>query len=279
MLSGVVLWVAFAAGCGNELRTPAGGGWVSVSVGDGTACAAHADGHTECFGRNQRDWVTVAARDWVEVAHDHAVCGIDHLGHAACHDTAGSRHARPMGEDVVQVVTYGGSPGFSCIVRVDGAVACSGIDLDTDDLSGSTSLAVSMTDLCGLADGRARCLSLLDPPTESTEGRNVFLAGPWSEFDAGRSVLCGVTPEGEVRCDADLALPGTLHALAMNPDQVGVACALDDDDRPVCTGSHGDEEVPDVALRTLSVGAYHACGITQGDGSLVCWNWAVPPYR
>jgi hypothetical protein len=269
--------------CRPALHPPSGGGWVYVSTGFNLGCAAHRDGRVVCWGRTQVDEPELGplgARGWrqLDVGASEEVCGVDDAGLVTCDDLLGEvGPSTPFEGGSRQVVIEG---RLVCRLGVDGVVACQGTPglggespvaaEALEVVSGSVSLTLSETTLCGLsAEGQGRCVRVdggVDEVAPAT-----FLAGPWTGLSAGPEVVCGTTMDGQVSCSGDAGLVGAAWVVELSAVQPGVGCVLRPNGRPVCVGGPRQDDVPDVALSQVSVGGLDVCGITEGAGELVCW--------
>jgi hypothetical protein len=163
------------------LRPPGGGGWDAVGTASGFACAAHQSGRVECWGRTQYDEPRLGSLGplrWstLDVGESDEVCGVDDAGLVTCVDLLGEvGPSTPFEGGSRQVVIEG---RLVCRLGVDGAVACEGTSAlggespvaptTLEVLSGSVSLTLSETTLCGLsAEGQGRCVRRTCSPSDN----------------------------------------------------------------------------------------------------------------
>ena len=173
----------------------------------------------------------------------------------------------------------------SCGIHADGGlVECWGHDpggVNTGEKTGfptaliATSLDCKISTTCAISaeDGSVSCWGW------SGEGTMV---PPEGEFESVHCEwgCCAIDPEGEAACwqtehaEEDFFSGERWVDLGIMHDQ---ACGVREDGEVICSrdyyGSpdHPMAEVPDVAFKRISVGTYHACGITESD-ALECWG-------
>jgi hypothetical protein len=206
------------------------------------------------------------------VGSSRSVCGLDGAGVATCVRDLSSPFLERVSADASSVST---EQGDWCWATRDGEVSCDGWRpwVDVDALAGSVSVQLVSLQACGLdGNGAGRCARRgIDDEALPDPG---WLAGPWRELASGDNEVCGVRVDGQVRCSGETSLPDGLHGLSMSVWEDGVACGLDDDGHAQCVGGNVDEQVPDVAFSSLSIGISNVCGVTAPAGELLCWEWA-----
>jgi hypothetical protein len=233
--------------------SPPSGTFTSVAVGRDHMCGVHTDGTVGCSA-SHFCWESFC------------------LGIRSCCDQA----APPSGTFSSVCVGNGGSNGFSCGVRTDGALACwgqqpailSGVPSGT-----ASSVACGATFACALTTaGAISCWGT--PPAGLPTGTFTALA-------AGENDVCGLKTDGTIACSTGITPPtGTFTRLGVG--NFGFGCALGASGAITCfgralgicdpaTGAESPVPVPTGSFADLSVEGGHACA-TRSDGTVACWG-------
>ncbi len=213
------------------------GEYQQVELSAATVCGLHLDGTIECTGYNADGQADPPEGTFIDM---------DMKGTFGCALRASDGTAVCWGRtDIVG----NPPPGSFTDIAVTGAKACATNTLGevtcwgAGDTTPSSSLLGQMTGemyhFCGLttSDG----MSCWGAEIAYSTGQEGTWDGPYESVVAGQGLSCGLTPTGYLDCY------GT-------------------PDHPVYF------EQPPESLDEVVLGSLHACGITESDGSVVCWG-------
>lgn len=249
------------------------GAFVKLALAAGWGCGLRSDGGVACWGIT--DIIRTpppegAFRD-VAAGKDHA-CALRLDNTVVCW---GSVSESPAGTFAAIAADAGGT----CAIRDDGtrALVCTGVDVPVID--GLQDLAFDGGRLCYITtEGEAACARPSPGPLP--------LDGRWTEVAVSAAHTCLRSSEGEVACSKEMPgrVPsGTYRSLAVGE---GFGCGLRDDGAIVCWGDATSVEAvtpPHGKFIAVAAEGQNACGIRDGNGTLVCWGvdggWGrlVPP--
>lgn len=261
--------------------------WLHVSAGSRATCAVRNDFTAQCWGE------TAAV---TELPTDRRFSFIGTDGDNACGIDADEGWLRCWGEDawtdtVSDLEAYRGrvidlrcgTYGCCALTNADGSV-CFGGPMSVARIDSIAMSVVSRHSCVVASDGNIACSFFGGiAPTPPRGG--------WSSVAAIGESACGVVRDtGETLCGESGSARLEGRAVShIEGSPVGTLCGLLRDTSLVhCERRRalgGDEPIADMfrddeALRELSLGIEHACGITL-DGRLVCWgrngNRQIPP--
>ncbi len=259
------------------------GTYRDVAIGDVTACAINSSGRPVCWGDTSRLAAgppedTLFAQ--VAVGWDH-VCGITTQAKLACWGGNTQGQSRPPEGRYLAVAA---GPYETCALDDDGDIVCFGeSDLRAEVEGTSLSMSFGQHVCARTQAGSIACLNTVDELGRlGAYGQDVPPVDPWISLSVGDGVTCGLTTSERASCFGPYGAIGMpterLDLVAAGSDAAcGVAAS---DGRALCWGlvaGTGLDEIPDVPLVDLAVGAGLACGL-DAAGQPHCWgDNANPP--
>ncbi len=278
--------------------------FLSVTVGDEHACALRADGIPLCWtwsGRAdvEEELLTTPPEGSAFAAVEagaNFTCGLEESGNISCWGV--TNLDVPPGS--FSSLSVNAQAYHACGLRSDGAPVCFGNDtygVATAPGGSFASVDAGDTMLCGLrAGGGAYCIGEPRTHNRNLDASKLELPeGSYSHVSShsvadGAAPVCGIAG-GAVVCENGLNVYGEPNESyeweipAGSFTSVGVgslfgapfACGLATGGAAVCWGAAGFAEdadvikkVPSGPFTSLSVGAFHVCGL--GGGSITCWG-------
>lgn len=199
-------------------------------------------------------------------------CAVDGFGVMTCWGANHRGQAEQSGTDGWATLDAGHS--HTCGLTLDGALSCFGRG-GASEPGPFDAVSAGNAVTCALAGEAATCWGMAAP------------AGRLLAISAGDNHACGLTVDDAVVCSGDdafgQATPPAGRFIAVGSGSAH-SCALATDGTPTCWGNNDADQlnnVPSVALATLTVGGTHACGLDAG-GAAICWGqdsrgMATPP--
>ena len=263
---------ALRFGASRPKQQPDGGGFATVSSGNGFSCGLLADATVVCWGANRWGQADVPNGEFRAVsAGDAHSCGLLADATVVCWgaNSAGQTDA-PKGEFSAVSAGY----LHSCGVRSDRTVVCWGENSDGQaDAPEGKFTAVSAGDAhsCGIrTDWTVVCWGgRRDGQVDAPEGK-------FRAVSAGNGYSCGVRSDGTVVCwgenwwgRAD-APWGKFSAVSAGETH---SCGVRSDGTVACWGENidGRSDPPEGKFSAVPAGEFHSCGV-RSDGTAACWG-------
>ncbi len=332
---GITCW-----GDGDDGKTAAPrGAFKQASVGTTHSCGLRTDGEIVCWGSNQRTYVTGYERQTVQTGVTYNEAGSPQptygtrevaitdteqsgqsrppegnfdrivsykLGNAAVREDGRivrwgygedsgecqkwlTRVSRPLGASLAPVGSFervAVQEDNVCAIRTSGALACwSDRDSWGTSLTGTPPAGIAVTGdfrdvavipgvVCALdLRGRPRCW-------KGAKSVSDLPAGPFRSLASNTAQIYGWSHEGDLQLLASLSQKKTQYEIpphtALRSVSLGSrhACGIGTDGATRCWGRNSDGEATPPAGETFSqiaVGTYSTCGL-RGDGSVDCWG-------
>ena len=276
-------------------RVPVPGAFVQVVVGRDHACGLRPNGTVECWGRGELrprhaprggSPLEPPPTQFVQIcAGEEHNCGVRRDGKVECWGRDDFFQSTAPPEEIFEEVACGGM--LSCGLKLDGTVFCWGFGslsnpwVDFGPRLGRrfTKLEADRLSFCALKeDGKIAC-EFGFPTVQPT-----VLVGPWVDVSLGGFGVCGVRPDGSLRCSGR-ELGGTAASPPSGRFRLVSAgwmhtCALDLDGQAHCWGENdfGQASPPPGPFEELAAGGVFTCGL-RPDGTVECWGAGVSDWR
>lgn len=238
----------------------------SISVGLSHSCGLTSTGRAYCWGSNEAGQAGVGSR--VEtVARPTAVVG----GHRFRMISAGGRHT--CGITTAGITLCWGANSFGQLGHDPAqhgcapSAACMAVPARLDEPYAFATIASGDDHTCAITtDGVLYCWGdFYSGYMQTTRAPAPILLtriqtpAPFRSLTAGLRVACGLTGDGRAYCWGPGALASLGQPLRHTPCGGATWCMSD---TPISSK---------IRFRTITVGAYHACGIGR-SGAVYCWG-------
>jgi hypothetical protein len=237
-------------------------GFDQVAVAGGIACAIRDDSTTVCWDETGN--VTEQGDGYVRLGgHGDAqtICFVTAEGSIDCYPALPD--ALPGGP--VRAIDI--SISDACVVMMDGSVECAASEAPPEIVAEGISVG---THACATVDGRVTCWGW--------GGEDIDMDAVASTEVTSLSVPCAATALGKVECwrresrdYRNLAATCDTRSDIVQVASGGFTCVRDRAGLVQCWGDVGVAGGPSEPLLSMSVGEFHACGVTS-DGRLNCWG-------
>jgi hypothetical protein len=250
-----------------------GGGdcpWVAVAAGSQASCGLRSDLRAECWGSGGAvDSLDPDARfEQISVGAGFA-CGIALDGSLACWGDLSSTDFE-LGTAAVELECDG---AYTCAVTAAsvGSVACWDGPLQVELRLGTepfVQVAAGTRHACGLQSTGIWCFGTCDM------GECGEMPGTWSDVAAGYGYSCALDQEGRMDCwgshGLDLSSMADLSAIEA---YLGQLCAIGPGGELFCWNALTGEQVltPSGTFVSVAPGLLHGCAL-RDDGEIVCWG-------
>ncbi len=239
------------------------GTFTEVSAGTSHSCGLRGDGSLECWGRDEIGTLT----NFLGPGHSCSNCFWAVKHHSRLDDPPAGKFA-----------TVAAGWSYSCGVRVDGNIVCSGQNEDgqSDPPTGKfTTVDASAAYACGLRVNRsATCWG------SNFGGRAAAPPGKFTDVSAGSYHACGLRVNGSATCwgidpkGRAAALPGKFTDVSAG---FWVSCGVRVKGDIECWGHSGTDDrsalndPPQGSFTAVSAGGSSVCGL-RINGTIECWG-------
>ena len=251
-------------------------GFETVSWGSNHGCALREGGEVVCWG-------------W----SGSVFCFVEAGESAVCVEDSGGAVLSPVGE----FVAVDAGPGYSCGVRVGGALSCwrgrweaSASAFSSPPVGVFTAVSAGEDTACGVrVGGRMTCWAVFPGSDGSPWPEDVFATeGFFESVSVGDEHVCGLSLGGRVACrvreiiiedfgrissPSDRILPPPEGVFTALSSSSWIMCGIREDATVACWGpeTFGEASPPEGEFVSVDAGGVFSCGV-RIDGEVECWG-------